>query len=510
MKLFISYARVDKPYCIQIAEMLDIHSVWYDQRLYAGQNWWREILRRLDWCEGFIYLLSPDSVASQYCRDEYLIATRLNKIIFPVLIDANTRIPEPLRQLQYADLSSGLTVQATRQLLNAIYRMEKDSTRSGDQSISINKLGKEEIAPPTPEPSTIIGRAAEAMEQNKFDQAVFLLRQAKEKGFKSRYWNIDDLLAQAEDALTAQTRDKEVRLEYQTIKELITRKISRKTGCEALQSFLRDHPDYDPDHLGRLCSGDAPVTILRVVPDRLNSPRAQSGLTPGAPIDLPLLDWVTIPAGTTHDVAVDSFTIARYPVTNEQFQRFVDDPEGYKDARWWTFSPYAVEWHKRNLRPRPSRFKGDTLPRESVCWFEAMAFCQWLGAKMDCPVTLPTVAQWRRAASGDDNRIYPWGDTFDANKCNVRESRIRQTTSVIRYPDGASPFGVCDLSGNVWEWCLDSLPEEPDHSVALNLQRAVLGGAFLTASERARTTFNFHLDPEYYYGTIGFRVAMPA
>ena len=74
MRLFISYARVDKPYCVQIAETLDIHSTWFDQRLYAGQHWWREILRRLDWCEGFIYLLSPDSIASEYCQKEYKIA----------------------------------------------------------------------------------------------------------------------------------------------------------------------------------------------------------------------------------------------------------------------------------------------------------------------------------------------------------------------------------------------------------------------------------------------------
>ncbi len=61
MRLFLSYARVDKPYAIQVVNMLDIHEIWYDQRLYAGQDWWREILRRLDWCDGFIYLLSPDS-----------------------------------------------------------------------------------------------------------------------------------------------------------------------------------------------------------------------------------------------------------------------------------------------------------------------------------------------------------------------------------------------------------------------------------------------------------------
>ena len=60
MRLFISYARVDKPYCQQIVDILDVHNVWYDHRLYAGQNWWDEILRQLALCEGVVYLISPE------------------------------------------------------------------------------------------------------------------------------------------------------------------------------------------------------------------------------------------------------------------------------------------------------------------------------------------------------------------------------------------------------------------------------------------------------------------
>ena len=86
MRLFISYARVDKPYCKQIIDLLDMHDVWYDQRLHIGQKWWDQITFRLNWCDGFLYLLSPDSVASEYCRNELSIAISMNKKIFPVLI----------------------------------------------------------------------------------------------------------------------------------------------------------------------------------------------------------------------------------------------------------------------------------------------------------------------------------------------------------------------------------------------------------------------------------------
>ncbi len=83
MRIFVSYARVDKPFCIQIVDTLDVHETWYDQRLYAGQNWWKEILRRLDWCESFVYLLSPDSISSEYCRKEFELAQSLGKHIVP-------------------------------------------------------------------------------------------------------------------------------------------------------------------------------------------------------------------------------------------------------------------------------------------------------------------------------------------------------------------------------------------------------------------------------------------
>src|SRR5574338_719951 len=108
MKLFVSYARVDRPYCTQVVDLLDAHNVWFDQRLYAGQDWWKEIQRRLDWCDGFIYLLSPDSVVSQYCVREYELAKAARKHIFPVIIRDNTQMPESLRMVQHVDLSKGI------------------------------------------------------------------------------------------------------------------------------------------------------------------------------------------------------------------------------------------------------------------------------------------------------------------------------------------------------------------------------------------------------------------
>ena len=161
----------------------------------------------------------------------------------------------------------------------------------------------------------------------------------------------------------------------------------------------------------------------------------------------------------------------------------------------------------KNPQPKPPRFKGDERPRENVTWYEAMAFCNWLSARTGYTITLPTEQQWQRAAQGDDNFLYPWGNLFEMKRCNTRESKIRMTTAVTRYEDGVSAFGVYDMAGNVWEWCLtgeDGITDNPD--ITTNIQRAVHGGSFIGESHRAQAPFRFLLQPMYYYATIGFRI----
>jgi hypothetical protein len=130
MRLFVSYARVDRPFCEQIVRTLETaHEVWYDRRLHAGKRWWNEILKRLDWCEGFIYLLSPESVASEYCQNEYAIAVEQGKLVIPVRIQANTVIPPELLEIQVADFSEGLTANAVATLMAGITVAEREGLR---------------------------------------------------------------------------------------------------------------------------------------------------------------------------------------------------------------------------------------------------------------------------------------------------------------------------------------------------------------------------------------------
>ena len=99
----------------------------------------------------------------------------------------------------------------------------------------------------------------------------------------------------------------------------------------------------------------------------------------------------------------------------------------------------------------PARGEEDH-PVVHVSWYDARDYCQWLSEVTGRSYALPSEAEWEKGARGTDGRIYPWGNQWDATRCNSWESRLGKTTSVHAYPQGASPYGVLDMAGNVWEW----------------------------------------------------------
>ncbi len=507
MRLFISYARVDKTYCMEIIETLEIHEIWYDQRLYAGQHWWQEILRRLNWCQGFVYIISSESLASEYCRKEFEIAQKRGKHLFPVLIEG-TRIPPEFKDIQCADMRHGLTLDAVRSLLNAVAMADRQSpplpepatppaSTSSDTPVSISS-------------PTIIGKAAHAMQNGKYDRAVFLLKQAQSIGYKSRFINLDTLLIEAELALERQVYIREAQREYKPITELINHESTRRYGRDAFEQFRHDFPDYDPENLAGICDGSISI------PSHNNS-KAPGRVVPHQP-GLTSLEWCKIPGAlvkitnnVTHQqkiVEVSDFYISKYPITNAVFQIFAEDPDGYSNPGWWDFSFFARDWRTQNPEPKQAGFSSVERPRENVTWYEAMAFCNWLSERLNRRITLPSNQQWQRAAQGDDSRYYPWGNTFDPGKCNTLESQIKMSTLVMRYNEGVSPFGVYDMAGNVWEWCLNSEDEDEEScDISTSESRIIRGGSFMTRYSRAQNNLYFNINPEYFYSSIGFRIA---
>jgi formylglycine-generating enzyme required for sulfatase activity len=198
---------------------------------------------------------------------------------------------------------------------------------------------------------------------------------------------------------------------------------------------------------------------------------------------------------------VNPFWIAKYPITHQQYKVFLDDTDGYTDVRWWDASGSELAKEIRLANPSPIDIPRDNnRPATHVNFYDAQAFCRWLGSRLQrisMRLELPTELEWQKAAQGDGDRLYPWGNEFDTSRANTRESNIVKTTPVTDYPEGTSPYGVIDMSGNVWEWCIDAL----DHN-----KTVLRGGSWRFDARFATTTYRYFYEPDQGHGNIGFRI----
>ncbi|HEX9370548.1 MAG TPA: SUMF1/EgtB/PvdO family nonheme iron enzyme [Roseiflexaceae bacterium] len=226
-----------------------------------------------------------------------------------------------------------------------------------------------------------------------------------------------------------------------------------------------------------------------------------------------------------------SFKIARYPVTNAEYARFVDD-DGYNPAQpWWTEQGRA--FLQPGGHPYDNQEQPITLPRDwndpqynspaqpvvGVSWYEAAAYCAWLTAQGHkqgwLPATdairLPTSLEWERAARHTDKPRYPWGDAEpDVERANYDETRIGAPSPVGCFPAGAAGGGALDMAGNVMEWM--ATPSEarqaldpqkdftPDERVLLS------ASAFWREKEHLCCGARYWVIPFDGYGGRGFRI----
>jgi formylglycine-generating enzyme required for sulfatase activity len=150
------------------------------------------------------------------------------------------------------------------------------------------------------------------------------------------------------------------------------------------------------------------------------------------------------------------------------------------------------------------------LPIIGVSWYEAFAYCQWLSEATGKDYRLLTEAEWEKAARGTDGRIYPWGNEFDKRLANSSESKREQTTPVLSFPNAASPYGVMDMAGNVWEWCLSKWAEPyfhpEDNDPQGNSPRMLRGGSWYSNRDRVRCAFRHMESPTIRNLKQGFRV----
>jgi len=198
-----------------------------------------------------------------------------------------------------------------------------------------------------------------------------------------------------------------------------------------------------------------------------------------------------------HKVFVQEFEISKYPVTNFQYQAFVQDT-GHRPPRHWESDQCPGEMGEH--------------PVVYVTWHDAVAYCEWLSEKTGRHYHLPSEAEWERAARGVEGREFPWGDKWVANKCNSKEDGPGTTTLVGKYsPDGDSPDKVADMAGNVWEWCADWLKAYPSNPFPDEdygeIYKVLRGGSWDHGRVGVRCAYRNWFEPRQWNNDVGFRCA---
>jgi formylglycine-generating enzyme required for sulfatase activity/predicted Ser/Thr protein kinase len=227
-----------------------------------------------------------------------------------------------------------------------------------------------------------------------------------------------------------------------------------------------------------------------------------------------------------HTVYLDAFYMDRYEVTNQAFVAFLN-AQGNQFAGGNTWLDVDAAGVQRPVNYRSGRWQVDpgweNHPIIYATWYGAQAFCQWQDGR------LPSEAEWEKAARGSAYaRLYPWGNSFTADRANICDSRCptvwanrnlddgyATTAPVGSYPNGVSPYGLYDMTGNVFEWTADwYAPDYYARSPAINppgpesgARYVARGGSWRRNGRGVRLSYRFSFEAHIGYEDVGFRCA---
>jgi formylglycine-generating enzyme required for sulfatase activity len=195
-----------------------------------------------------------------------------------------------------------------------------------------------------------------------------------------------------------------------------------------------------------------------------------------------------------HNVYLDGYWLGKYEVTFAQYDRYCNEAKIKR--------PDDESWGRENR------------PVINVSWVDAVAYCQWLSKETGLKFNLPTEAQWEKAARGNDQRKYPWGSGEPGKELANFNRNIGKTIPVGSYPVGASPYGLLDMAGNVWDWCSDwyeadyyknSPPKNPI-GPGSGSDRVMRGGSWGSYARSLRCANRYGLGPSDRDVSLGFRL----
>ncbi len=197
-------------------------------------------------------------------------------------------------------------------------------------------------------------------------------------------------------------------------------------------------------------------------------------------------DHIECDANPRHSIMVKAFYIDKYPVTNDEYSTFVNKTNYESEDTWKEYFTEGKE----------------NYPVVAVTYNDAKSYASWKGKR------LTTEAEWEKAARGDDGRLYPWGNKWDPSRLCSKDGG--SSGEVDSYLKGASPYGVMNMLGTVWEWTSDhysSYPYKPLPVDSLTKEVVIRGGDVFTELKEMGLTIRAGIYPDEYVDGVGFRCA---
>lgn len=526
--IFLSYAREDEARAAVVARVLGElgWSVFWDRRIIAGTSWDEVVERELQACRCVVVLWSAASIASRWVKTEARFALERSTLV-PANLDPS-KPPLEFRFLESAQLHTWLGATDDSEF----------SVLSEGIAQHVKPVRRESNVEPTAAPAAAPKRErAPTVPAQTFQAAV--VDQPPRVGGSGVRSNGSDYAPELAPRRSwpSRLRQQWIPIASAAAVLLVTASVywPARTGPQVTDTPASTPSDSKPSATGSPPSATSPTprpvpfsAPVRFRPDLWSLP------------DEPLLGFVEIPAGQftmgsdgrqdraakdrelpQHKVDLPRYYIGRYEVTVGQFRAFVQ-ASGYQ------------------AHPTEKQGSQTDLPVANVTWHDAVAYATWLDKSLrelprtpagvrsilsasgqSCRVTLPSEAEWEKAARGVDARIYPWGGNMDPAKTNVDSSG---RSAIGSYPDDVSPYGVLDMGGNLWEWTRSlwgtnndkpdfGYPYDPNDSRREDLKapdtvaRVVRGGSW-GLDRGTRAAYRHGFDPLFRDGYFGFRIVV--
>lgn len=539
-KTFLSYSRTNKEFALELAKELKAEgfAVWLDQLdIPPGSRWDVEVEKALVESEIFMIIITPASISSDNVLDEIGYAIDSGKRFVPVLLE-KCNVPLRLRRFQYVDFTNKNFeegVQSAKELLRTLIAQpteprKNSSEENEDPSVAPqNSKGQLQSAR---EADSSVRRNADVAERGAVTTTSQLRREKfeQELRFKAEETRLQQEKAELEKKLEEERTTLE-RMQAVSAKSRSTRigifgavVVILAISGFLVTKFLSGSLPFNtpqPTKIPTLAPTEplvpvtsAPTIPTQELPTATEAPVATEAL-PAAPpseiLDDQGVPMVLVPAGDftmgnnkgkpdelpVHTVYLDDFYIDKFEVTNKLYKVCVDAAVCEPPRQLYFFSESPNKLYFGNTQY-------DNYPVIYVDWNMAKNYCEWRSAR------LPTEAEWEKAARGTTNNIYAWGKDLACQKANYQHC-VNRTSEVGAYPEGVSPYGIYDMTGNVWEWVADwyannyysiSSRNNP-HGPSTGQSRVLRGGAWPRFDVTTYHRLNFA--PTYYTFDIGFR-----